>query len=565
MNLLSKLDKRQKKIFAILCVVVVILIWQVFSLFSTNNSTPPVKVAAPKGTAPTPRLAHSVAPKPAAGAAVDVSGNTQEEYLRLVREYQMAQIQRMIAEDNQAIALAKQRAAEAMVQTSKLLGNGNVTVNNNNNNVRGYQLVYTGEQEQGGWTATLKKDNQTFDVMEGKQLPDGFRVESIDENGVVLMQGSVKKLITFSGEVQTAQQTAPTTNQAEPLKVNQIKPAPAPVQTTAIVKPGATQVVANTNTNAAPKSVPTEVAIAPAVKPVIAQTAPAKPVTIPAPIAATNKPTTPAPVAKNNIENPAEALAARIKLTDNTITQVQLPKIAIAAPHNVFAQSSNPSAKPTSTAEVAHKSQPSTIASPAVNVAKNDVSHPAPAIAQKTNVAQANVQQPVATATKQSEVVASNVQVPFPRITESRESQVTKSSSVAPVSAEPIAEKVVAQENTQSKLTQQQLSTINPRYYTIQLVADNRLSTIVGFIKTNNLGEQATHFRGYNKNGDQQYFVIYGQYKSVAEANAALRKLPTTVKQHGAFVEPFSVVQNKINDRNNTEIVSIPAVPDNDG
>lgn len=215
MNFLKKLDKRQKLILIGLGIVTVILLWQIYSLIhETQPLAPASKVAVLPTKAPiqplgsVPRPVQMPSPAAGAPAAVDPAASTQDdEYMRLVREYQMAQIQRMIAEDNQAIAIAKRNAAQAMAETTKLVGGGSISMSNDDNDQAApghYQLVYTGQQEGGAWTATLKKDGRTYDVIIGKQLPDGSDVVTIDENGVLLsqQQGAIKKLVTFSGEMQ---------------------------------------------------------------------------------------------------------------------------------------------------------------------------------------------------------------------------------------------------------------------------------------------------------------------------------------------------------------------------
>lgn len=239
MTLLNKLDNRQKILLGLLGIALVILIWQVSGFFTADNkrttmSTTNVGLrtsAQPTANAsvPTANVGLSTATQPAvqpmapaqlpgaattaaatsAGAAstVDPATNSQAEYLRLVNEYQMAQLQRMIAEDNEAIAVAKRNAAQAMTDTAKLAGGGamvTTTEDTSDQDDNVYSLVYTGQQDDGQWTATLKKNKQSLDVVPGKQLPDGSQVVSIDENGVLLSQnnGANKLLVTFSGVTQ---------------------------------------------------------------------------------------------------------------------------------------------------------------------------------------------------------------------------------------------------------------------------------------------------------------------------------------------------------------------------
>lgn len=128
---------------------------------------------------------------------------------RLYQEYQIAQLQRLIAENNEAIALAKRNAAQATAETLKLLGNLSSATQPTSAPKKlepatnGYELIFTGPQDDGNWKATLKKNDKTYDVAIGKQLPDGAKVISIDDTSVLLSRdnGASKELITFSGEM----------------------------------------------------------------------------------------------------------------------------------------------------------------------------------------------------------------------------------------------------------------------------------------------------------------------------------------------------------------------------
>lgn len=211
LTIFNKLDQRQKILLGILVVVLLILIWQLHDIFSSKSVvTPPVKsaVVANNTGAPTQDAINRVSTTPSSpGAAADVdpTTNSQAEYLRLVNEYQMAQLQRMIAEDNEAIAVAKRNAAQAMADTAQSAGGSMADASSSSDDDQAssntYVLVYTGQQSDGQWTATLKKNGQSYDVVPGRQLPDGSQVTSIDENGVLLSQnqGASKLLVTFSG------------------------------------------------------------------------------------------------------------------------------------------------------------------------------------------------------------------------------------------------------------------------------------------------------------------------------------------------------------------------------
>ncbi len=255
----TQLNTKQKVIFAALVVILLVLVWQIYELMgmgASNPATGKVVMQQQVGAMQMQQQHYSAAavsaqlsntPASAVGqtTAVNPDSNSQSEYLRLVNEYQMAQLQRMIAEDNEAIAIAKRNAIQAGQDTAKIVGGSaddltaGAAATNTDQNSQDYSLVYTGQQGDGQWTATLKKNGQTFDVVTGGQLPDGFHIQSIDENGVVLTQGTVKKLVTFSGVMQSANSILTT-------------PPDAPTQTPAPTPTTATSPQSNADGSAGP-------------------------------------------------------------------------------------------------------------------------------------------------------------------------------------------------------------------------------------------------------------------------------------------------------------------------
>jgi type IV pilus biogenesis protein PilP len=293
-TLLNRLNKRQTVIAGLLLIVLIILIWQLYGLFAGNDNVVPAKanknvarVVAQNadqnvGQVVAQQLPDKIAPTPGATTAVDPTTNSQAEYLRLVNEYQMAQLQRMIAEDNEAIAVAKRNAAQAMSDTVGMAG-GSIADDSANNQAPSnvYSLVYTGQQNDGQWTATLKKDGQTSDVVSGQQLPDGAQVMSIDENGVLLNQANNagKLLVTFSGVTPVNNITKPVVSQAvaQQLPDNNVRERSAHPDLQAKSAP----IVVNK-----PVTKPVVVAAKPVVTPVIPVS---KPVVVPQPKASTTK------------------------------------------------------------------------------------------------------------------------------------------------------------------------------------------------------------------------------------------------------------------------------------
>lgn len=125
----------------------------------------------------------------------------QQKYLQLVAQYQIAQLQRMIAEDEEAIAVARNHAAKAIAETAHI-NNAQFfsaissvmpqTINHD------YELIFTGQQGN-LFAATLQKDGHFYDVRIGTRLPDDTQVVSINQDSVLLKKNNEQKLVTFSG------------------------------------------------------------------------------------------------------------------------------------------------------------------------------------------------------------------------------------------------------------------------------------------------------------------------------------------------------------------------------
>lgn len=210
------LTKKQQIQVSLIVVCVVILFWQLYQAFrSPADAVPPVPAKDAKGTAniayPATNLlsdAGHPSQMPASKPAADTAAATLPalegpgaEYTRLSSELQLIQMQRAIAESYEAIAVAKRNTAKAMAETAQIMG-GSVTMPGGTGMEpprisNDYELIYTG-QEGGQWTATLKKNNQTFDVVPNTVLGN-MKVVRIDDNGVTVVQGNERKVITFNG------------------------------------------------------------------------------------------------------------------------------------------------------------------------------------------------------------------------------------------------------------------------------------------------------------------------------------------------------------------------------
>ncbi len=212
---MMKLDKRQKFIFGLVVIAIVILVWQMVSLFGGESSPlstkPKVQTITSLKETGSPTQVMQPARQTAQPTAQTEKSSSpeinenQQQYLALVNEYQLVEIQRLIAQDQAAIASARASMAESLSKMNQA-GAGNAggagalasSIAAANNQPGDYELIYTG-QDNGEWSATLKRNGQFNDVTAGSVLPDGDKVLSVDDNGVLIQQGDVKKLVTFNG------------------------------------------------------------------------------------------------------------------------------------------------------------------------------------------------------------------------------------------------------------------------------------------------------------------------------------------------------------------------------
>jgi predicted transcriptional regulator len=211
------LDKKQKILIPVTVVVLGILGWQIYGFMGENSaSTRAAKSGAMRPVADSVARVNRVIANNEAGpeasskpAAIiseqdkqrlkDVS-QSDAEYLKLIQEYQLLQVQRRIAEDTRAIAVAKLETVKALAEASKFGGSGNSgphTVSMGSMDTD-YKLVFTG-QEAGQWTATLKMNDQLMDVVTGTTLPDGYKVTAVDGDAVTLQRADKQKIISFLG------------------------------------------------------------------------------------------------------------------------------------------------------------------------------------------------------------------------------------------------------------------------------------------------------------------------------------------------------------------------------
>jgi|GEM_PF-3912671 len=200
---------KQRVLLLLLAIVLSILCWQLFLAFGGEEAAASKRpqFQSMSQIHSQVHLARVNAEKEAklkANQAHDDELDTRHRaYLKLITEYQIAQMKRMIAKDHEAIAIANRNTAKAMIETSKLTGgkfSGTGVMGMESTDevpVSAYQLLYTGQRGK-RWDATVKFEGRHYDLHEGEGLPDGAKLVSIQDDKVMFEKDNTQILLTFS-------------------------------------------------------------------------------------------------------------------------------------------------------------------------------------------------------------------------------------------------------------------------------------------------------------------------------------------------------------------------------
>lgn len=151
---------------------------------TTSTSTSTTTPAGQTTVTSTVTQAPAAAPTPEQLALLAHAEEVQQQYLELVSQYQLAQIQQKLAQTNAQIVQSKLTSTEAMVKLQKLEGVLGVSPSGSDNqNVM--QVLYVG-QKHNTWQAMIKYNGSMYQVRVGTRLPNGNTVTSITSKGVVL-------------------------------------------------------------------------------------------------------------------------------------------------------------------------------------------------------------------------------------------------------------------------------------------------------------------------------------------------------------------------------------------
>lgn len=539
------LDRKQKILLPITIVVLGILGWQLYGLLGTHTENNMSRKSVPMApTFPTGnsaatnntvtelaerQAATSVKDKPSLSSAAiseqdkdrlrAVSAN-DTEYLKLIQEYQLLQIQRRIAEDTRAIAIAKLETAKAVVETNKFAG-----VNNFNSGIdatgssvdHDYKLVFTG-QEAGQWTATLKINDQLMDVVPGTTLPDGYKVTTVDGDSVIIQKGSKQKTVNFLGvheseiDNKSSSNSVITNQQANADALLQVI-APEKVKKKTTEQP--TALAAKNQSPASAKTAPTETTSS-VVAPLQSTKATASTATSKATskLPAADKQTTlSTDLSKDKVSKQTKPTDESDKQDKNALTAAFLK--ADTSETTASNQTANEAAKKQAKHSQVKANSEKAVTTPAMPTEIKTVPASEP-----TSLTKLTHAEPVSTKTLQQHSIK----------------PAAKPMQINPAKLKPMPQASRKKQpfTDKSNVVNETVKTQVSGNYTIQLMSDRNEAAVKAFIKKYGLTDKATYTRKVS-NGKVWFVLTYGQYATYAEAQAALHDLPGAVRDWKPF------------------------------
>jgi hypothetical protein len=243
------LDRRQKILIPLIVIAFIYIGWQVYNIFfagqgvsapvsekklilSQSVSPQQPSQAQTSEAMPMPMPRPQVQDVPEKKPISDISVQTvqSDAYLKLMKEYQVLEAQRMLLQEKVAIAEMKQKIADLNSKLSQL---PSVTTEAAKT-AKGlpYKLIYL-DHQQGQWTATLADADNVFrEVTFGSKLNGGYKVLAVNSKGVVIKHASGKLMqLTFNGVIQL--RAAP----PKPRYQIKIVPRTKPIVKKQVVKP----------------------------------------------------------------------------------------------------------------------------------------------------------------------------------------------------------------------------------------------------------------------------------------------------------------------------------------
>lgn len=252
MNIITKLNIRQKIMLGLTILAALFLGWQVYNFVHSQtkaatttssstanansanaNTTAPAAATSPAapaqanaGVLPPPQTVNRLPPSVTTNPYAEME---QRQYLDLVRQYQLTKMKRQILEEEAGAANAQKTIADSS-KNPAFQGSGSFTGYTPSPRT-GYQLAYL-DRQAGQWVATLNQNGQYVEVREGSTLNNGWQVISITRSGVIISNGERQRNLDFQGGENT--DTSPpgyaVSNQSPPANL------PSPPQATQAVQ-----------------------------------------------------------------------------------------------------------------------------------------------------------------------------------------------------------------------------------------------------------------------------------------------------------------------------------------
>lgn len=122
---------------------------------------------------------------------------SQQQYMQLANAYQLAKLQRMLAEEEAAIAQAKLKLQDLGKQVHGSKTGVWSVAQRQAHTQPVYQLVYLDGQQGAEWAATLAYNGQYIAVQPEDTLANGDKVLRIDHHGVLLGHDGQEHWIAF--------------------------------------------------------------------------------------------------------------------------------------------------------------------------------------------------------------------------------------------------------------------------------------------------------------------------------------------------------------------------------
>lgn len=210
-----------KVLLALIMITSFLLIWQSYQIFFTkhtaiaatrSNNTSLNKPLVNNVGDGISKMENRIMDSEQTDSGFGPISSRQKRYLKMVSEYQIVQMERLVAEEKASIAIARRNAAKAAIEEMHYqVGMVNQpasvktpfgTVRPTIWRVKSIQARYDGSSSASAWIAVLENNGKILKVHPGDILTNGAKVISINKSGVVLKKGnySQKLLLTHHAE-----------------------------------------------------------------------------------------------------------------------------------------------------------------------------------------------------------------------------------------------------------------------------------------------------------------------------------------------------------------------------